>query len=166
MKSFCVFLLLVAVPTIASADAFSCSVRAPNVAVAGESAELLFPSHVAGGNCLLGGGANAVMSVTSVMSEIASSVQPTATHFFQGMFLDTETASHQQVKWYFASFPDSASNFGVIDNIDVFSSAENTDGQLSCCRLDAKQVSEPGPLYLTAWGLLAIGGMLRRRWFE
>jgi len=160
MRVFCVSLLVVAVASIASADALSCSSGAPSVAAAGETANLLLPFNRTIGNCVLdlaagGAAANAVMSV-----------QPTATHFFQGMFLDAETASHQQVKWYLASFPDSWSNFGVFDNIDVFSSAENTDGQLSCCRLDTKQVPEPEPLYLTAWGLLAIKGMLRRRWFE
>ena len=171
MKVFCVSLLLVAVASIASADALSCSSGAPSVAAAGETANLLLPFNRTIGNCVLdsaagGAAANAVMSFTSVMSEIASSVQPTATHFFQGMFLDAGTASHQQVKWYLASFPDSWSNFGVFDNIDVSSSAENTDGQLSCCRLDTKQVPEPESFYLTAWGLLAIEGMLRRRWFK
>lgn len=171
MKVSCVFLLLVAVASLASADALSCSSGAPSVAAAGETANLLLPFNRAIGKCVLdlgagGAAANPVMSVTSVMFVIASSVQPMATHFFQGMFLDAATAPHQQVKWYLASFPNRSSNFGVVNNIDKFSSADNTDGQLSCYRLDTKQVSEPEPLYLTAWGLLAIGGMLRRRWFE
>jgi hypothetical protein len=164
VKVFCVSLLLLALASIASADALSCSPGVPNLAAPGETALLLSPFHVAGGNCPIDlGGASAIAVISSTSAGIASSLQLTTAHFFQGEFLGSVSAPHRQVKWYLASFPDSASNFGVADDIDVFSSAE-TVGQLPW-QLDSKPVAEPQTLFLTACGLLAIGGMLRRRWF-